>query len=319
MNMKNLSAKFSLICAGKIRSSHIALVFSLVVLFGVGMLGLGFKLGMENVKYPEHQLTVSLRTLFDREQNRLDETKLRVESSIDAMALRLGEMESRLLRLDALGERLVELGDFDDGEFDFDSNPAMGGPESLDELEMDTSLPDLFNEISSLQTRLDDREMQLSLIEELIMHTNLDDAIHPAGKPINNGWISSYFGMRKDPFTGRRAMHKGMDFTGKAGSDVVAVADGVVTWAGDRNGYGNLIEINHGKGFVTRYGHNNKMLVQVGDRVRQGQAIALMGSSGRSTGPHVHFEVIRNGKTINPTKYIRAKRNESDTSTPPAS
>jgi murein DD-endopeptidase MepM/ murein hydrolase activator NlpD len=105
-------------------------------------------------------------------------------------------------------------------------------------------------------------------------------------------------------------MHKGMDFAGKEGSDVVAVAAGVVTWAGDRYGYGKLVEINHGKGFVTRYGHNKALKVDVGDRVKQGQIIAQMGSSGRSTGPHVHFEVIRNDKTVNPIKYIQAKRTQ---------
>ncbi|MCU7861168.1 MAG: M23 family metallopeptidase, partial [Candidatus Thiodiazotropha sp. (ex Lucinoma kastoroae)] len=130
------------------------------------------------------------------------------------------------------------------------------------------------------------------------------------GRPVQKGWISSYFGMRNDPFTGKRSMHKGMDFAGKDGSGVVAVAAGVVTWAGDRHDFGKLIEINHGKGYITRYGHNKKILVGMGDRIKQGQIIAEMGSTGRSTGPHVHFEVVRNGKTIDPTKYILTKRNQ---------
>ncbi|MCG8123970.1 MAG: M23 family metallopeptidase, partial [Candidatus Thiodiazotropha taylori] len=103
---------------------------------------------------------------------------------------------------------------------------------------------------------------------------------------------------------------KGMDFAGKAGSEVVAVAAGGVTWADDRYGYGKLVEINHGKGYITRYGHNAEILVEIGDRVKQGEVVAKMGSTGRSTGPHVHFEVVRNGKIVDPTKYILSKRNK---------
>jgi murein DD-endopeptidase MepM/ murein hydrolase activator NlpD len=142
------------------------------------------------------------------------------------------------------------------------------------------------------------------------MNSKLAETLHPAGKPIKKGWISSYYGMRNDPFSGKRTMHKGMDFAGKEGSEVVAVAAGVVTWSGKRSGYGKLVEINHGKGYITRYGHNKTVLVNVGDRVKQGQTISRMGSSGRSTGPHVHFEVLLNDKVVNPTKYIQAKRNQ---------
>ena len=103
-------------------------------------------------------------------------------------------------------------------------------------------------------------------------------------------------------------MHKGMDFAGQMDSDVVATAAGVVTWAGKRYGYGNLIEINHGNGYSTRYGHCHKVLVKVGDTVKPGQKIALMGSTGRSTGPHVHYEVLKNGRQINPANFVRASR-----------
>jgi murein DD-endopeptidase MepM/ murein hydrolase activator NlpD len=121
---------------------------------------------------------------------------------------------------------------------------------------------------------------------------------------VHEGYISSYFGERMDPFNGEEAMHKGVDFATDAGSDVLAVAAGIVTWAGPREGYGNLVEINHGNGYTTRYAHNAQMLVHVGDEVQRGQAVAVVGSTGRSTGPHVHFEVVRDGRQIDPMAYV---------------
>ncbi len=163
--------------------------------------------------------------------------------------------------------------------------------------------------MDKLAAQVEDRAQQLSLLESMLMTRGLEKEVLPEGRPITSGWLSSYFGMRTDPFTGRQERHKGVDFAGKAGSDVVAVAAGVVTWAGRRFGYGQLVEINHGNGYTTRYGHNQKIKVQVGDAVKKGQALALMGSTGRSTGPHVHFEVLRDGKPVDPMQYISAKGN----------
>jgi murein DD-endopeptidase MepM/ murein hydrolase activator NlpD len=136
------------------------------------------------------------------------------------------------------------------------------------------------------------------------MTRNLRERIIPSGRAVEQGHLSSKFGKRIDPFTGKQEQHKGIDVAGKEGSRIMAVGDGVVTWSGERTGYGNLVEINHGDGFVTRYGHNKLPLVNAGETVRKGQAIALMGSTGRSTGPHVHIEVVHNGKQVNPTKYL---------------
>jgi murein DD-endopeptidase MepM/ murein hydrolase activator NlpD len=131
--------------------------------------------------------------------------------------------------------------------------------------------------------------------------------VYVSGRPIKSGWLSSYYGTRKDPFTGSPAHHKGIDFAGKQGDDVIATGSGIISWAGDRYGYGQLIEIDHGNGYKTRYGHNDKILVAVGEVVDKGQQIAQMGSSGRSTGPHVHYEILRSGKQINPLKYVYRK------------
>ncbi|MET0066312.1 MAG: M23 family metallopeptidase [Candidatus Thiodiazotropha sp.] len=288
----------------------IALFAGLALLFGLSMLYTGYRMGVSDTRFPEHQLVSSLKRTFDQERMMLEDVKQDTQSGIDALAVRVGQLQSQLLRLDALGERLVDIGGLDKGEFSFEVAPALGGPEAAQSLDEPSALPDLLHEMDQLEAMIEHRQQQLALVEDLIMNSNLEDAVHPTGRPVTKGWISSYFGMRNDPFTGKRTMHKGMDFAGKEGSDVVAVASGVVTWAGERSGYGELVEINHGKGYVTRYGHNKKVLVDIGDRVKQGEVIATMGSTGRSTGPHVHFEVVRNGKIVDPTKYILSKRNQ---------
>ena len=290
------------------RCLYASLVTVAVLLFGLGMLWTGYQIGLSDAEFPEHQLVVSLKRTFTEERRLLEDARADAQSEIDAMAVRMGQLQSQLLRLDALGERLVEIGRLDKGEFSFEEPPAVGGPEGIEGAEQQSALPDLLVEMQHLERLIEDRQHQLALVEDLIMNSNLEESLHPAGRPITKGWISSYYGMRNDPFNGKRSMHKGMDFAGKEGSEVVAVAAGVVTWAGERYGYGEMIEINHGKGIVTRYGHNKKLMVEVGDRIKQGQVIATMGSSGRSTGPHVHFEVMKNGKAVNPTKYIQSKR-----------
>jgi murein DD-endopeptidase MepM/ murein hydrolase activator NlpD len=295
-------------CSKAMRCFYASVITAALVAFGLGMLWAGYQIGIENAEFPEHQLVSNLQRIFDEERRQLSDAKNDAQNEIDALAIRMGQLQSQLIRLDALGERLVEIGRLDKGEFSFQEPPAIGGPGSEDALKGESALPDLLKEMQTLEEMIDNRQLQLALVEDLIMNSNLETSIHPAGRPIEKGWISSYFGMRNDPFSGKRTMHKGMDFAGKEGSNVVAVAAGVVTWAGHRYGYGELVEINHGKGYVTRYGHNKAVLVEIGDRIRPGQAIATMGSTGRSTGPHVHFEVVRNGKVVDPTKYISSKR-----------
>ncbi|MEJ2608822.1 MAG: M23 family metallopeptidase [Candidatus Thiodiazotropha sp.] len=287
-----------------------ALFLGVAALFGLIMFLVGYQTGINDAEFPEHQLVSSLKRTFTEERQFLDDVKQDAQSGLDALAIRVGQFQSQLLRLNALGERLVAMGGLDKGEFSFENRPAMGGPDVEPSLNEPSALPDLLTEMDRLDRALEQRQQQLSLVEDLIMNTNLEDSVHPAGRPVEKGWISSYFGIRTDPFTGKRSMHRGIDFAGKNHSDVVAVAAGVVTWAAERGGYGNLIEINHGKGYATRYGHNSELLVEIGDRVKQGQVIAKLGSSGRSTGPHVHFEVLRKGKVIDPTKYILSKRDE---------
>jgi murein DD-endopeptidase MepM/ murein hydrolase activator NlpD len=165
-------------------------------------------------------------------------------------------------------------------------------------------IPDLTQMLDGLERKVELRDSQLAALEGVILARDLNQQIHPEGRPTKGGFISSGFGERQDPFSGHEAFHRGIDFAGAAGSQVVAVATGVVTWAGQRSGYGSLVEVNHGNGYITRYAHNQRTLVTVGQTVTRGEAIALMGSTGRSTGPHVHFEVLKNGRQINPASFL---------------
>jgi murein DD-endopeptidase MepM/ murein hydrolase activator NlpD len=237
------------------------------------------------------------------QQAEIAATRHAAEVELDALTLRIGQMQAQMLRLNALGERLVGQADLDRNEFNFDVVPAIGGP---DEMQDKQSVPfsDFLSMLDQLDSELEDRQEMLSVLEVLLMSRSLHERVMPSGKPVEEGWLSSRYGKRSDPFTGKQDFHKGLDFAGKKGADVLAVGDGVVSWSGKRSGYGNLVEINHGNGYVTRYGHNQRHLVEVGDTVKKGQQVAMMGSSGRSTGPHVHFEVLRNGKRVDPAKYI---------------
>ncbi len=228
------------------------------------------------------------------------------EQNLDALALRMGEIQSRVVRLDALGRRLVEMADLDAEEFNFDAPPARGGPELVTEREP-FEVPDFLASLENLVRQLEDREPKLAVVEGTLMNRKLHAEVFPTGRPVKKGWISSVFGWRNDPINGKRAFHEGIDFAGRAESEVVAVAAGVVVWSGRRWGFGNTVEINHGNGYTTLYAHNEKNLVKVGETVKKGQVLALLGSTGRSNGPHVHFEVRRNGKAVNPIKFVREK------------
>ena len=230
-----------------------------------------------------------------------------VEQTLSAMTIKLAQMRSRLVRLDALGEQLTQIANLKGGEFDFSASAGLGGPEK-------TMMSELSDPISpqeeielifeSLENNLGDREAQLSVLQSMMSDNRLRTESVVAGRPIVKGWLSSEYGMRTDPFHGRKSWHNGVDFAGREGSDIIAVASGVVVWSGTKKGYGKMIEINHSDGYLTRYAHNRENLAKVGMLVKRGDVIASMGNTGRSTGPHVHFEVYKDGRTVNPATYI---------------
>jgi Peptidase family M23 len=294
---------------GRARQLNLGHPCTLAVLLGCVLVVLGstFALGLQLGRGNRERLMLSdttrLGDVLAVQKQQIEDLKAQLQLRVDAMAMRIGEMNAHVIRLDALGKRLTEMADIDSREFDFDRDPPRGGPEGDGE-GVSAQIPDLSNMVTDLEQRVDLRETQLAALENVILARDLKAQIHPEGRPVADGFISSYFGERSDPFDGRETFHKGVDFAGAVGSKVVAVAAGVVTWAGERSGYGKLVEINHGDGYVTRYAHNERTLVSVGQTVKRGEALALMGSTGRSTGPHLHFEVLRNGRQIDPMSFI---------------
>lgn len=244
------------------------------------------------------------------QEDALQELEARAQTSLNTMASRLSLLQSHVMRLDALGSRLADTAELEG--FEFERSPGLGGPhEDLRSVSGGGNQPsfpqfDFFGEVDELERALQDRHTQLSALETLLRNRRLEEQALPAGAPaIGDGtWVSSLYGYRSDPLTGAREFHQGVDFAGKLGTKVTAVADGIVIWSAPSYAYGNLVEISHGNGYVTKYAHNKRNLVSVGQKVEKGEVIALMGNSGRSTGPHVHFEVVKNGKHVNPGRYL---------------
>jgi murein DD-endopeptidase MepM/ murein hydrolase activator NlpD len=230
------------------------------------------------------------------------------KKQLTALTIKLAELQSHVLRLNALGDRLAETANIPEQEFNLDKLPVSGGPSSSTTSDISQkSFDQLLVEITGLENSLGHQENKLNMLESLTLGHHIENTRYLSGRPITKGWLSSYFGIRKDPFNGRATLHKGIDFAGQEDGDIIATASGVVSWSADRNDYGYLVEINHGDGFKTRYGHNKSLLVKTGDVVTKGQVIAKMGSTGRSTGPHVHYEILHNDKQIDPLKFVYRK------------
>lgn len=240
-----------------------------------------------------------VRKQLDLEQSRLDAAQDESQDKYLDMARELGKMQAGLDRLNALGETLAEMALIEPERFDFNAEPPIGGPVLAEIDRNDLDLP-----FESVGMQLELRRRQLDVLEHLLVVSQLHQQAAPQGWPVRKGWVSSAFGARTDPFTGKRSPHHGLDFAASEGSDIIAVASGVVVFSGRRAGYGNCVEINHGNGYVTRYAHAKRNLVQVGDRIERGQTIAHVGRSGRSTGPHLHFEVIVDGKRVDPAVFV---------------
>jgi murein DD-endopeptidase MepM/ murein hydrolase activator NlpD len=242
----------------------------------------------------------------DLKSQKADVEQIRQDTlaQLEALTLRMANLQARILRLDALGQRLTEISELDDGEFDFTQTPPIGGPETSEQEELE--VPDFIQALDILTREIEDKQQQLELLDSLMADQQIQSASFLSGRPIDRGWISSPYGRRIDPFTGNLAWHQGIDFaTGRTGTDVKAVASGVVTVAEDKQGYGMMVKVNHGNGYETLYAHDEKLLVKPGDIVKKGQVIALSGNTGRSTGPHVHFEVHKNGRVVDPSSYVQ--------------
>lgn len=288
-----------------------AVVTSLVLLAALSFMG-GRLTGMSrNAAAGE---IAELRAELARYEASLGDVREASQRDLNALALRLGELKAESTRLNALGERLTAVGKLEEGEFNFREPPAIGGPQMMGELSAVD--PDTFlSSLEELERQFAHQSEQLSVIEEFLLGREVELSLMPSGWPVKKGYISSHYGYRADPFTGGRDLHLGVDFNGDRGDPVYAVADGVVSFSGMHFGYGNMVEIDHGNGYRTRYAHHRQNLVKVGDVVKAGTQLAEMGSTGRSTGVHLHFEVWHNERPVNPLTFIKTARAEP----PPAS
>lgn len=298
----------------RVASTRLMLWLPLAMVMGL-MAGGGFWLGHQTSPGSTAVVDNSLSEEWIEEiavsRKALDGAREVIERNMLALSQRLGRLQAHVTRLDAVGRRMTEMASISPEEFDFDSEPAIGGPQTesyaLDD-GASQSLAELAANLDAFAAQLNQREREMKVLQDLMVASRLREQIYPSGQPVKRGWVSSGYGRRTDPFSGRRTMHKGVDFAAPHGTDVISAAAGVVTLAVSKNGYGKLVEINHGNGYTTRYGHNSELTVKVGERVVKGQVIAKVGSTGRSTGPHVHFEVRRNGRVVNPAEYIYATR-----------
>ena len=276
----------------------------------VTLAGLSYEFGVKKGVSKTQAAEETLAAEEARERaEALADLAVEAERRLQSMTLLLAELQSRVTRLDAVGMNLTQSAGLEPGEFNFNVPPALGGPLMTSQDDARELIPALEGELFALSTALDDREVQLDILSELIQGEQVKSDATPAGRPILSGWLSSRYGSRIDPFSGKKAWHEGIDFAGREGAQIVAVASGVVSWSGERAGYGKMVEVAHGDGVITRYAHNQENRVKVGDMVRRGDVVALMGNSGRSTGPHVHFEVHKNGRPVDPASYLHRTPN----------
>ena len=244
--------------------------------------------------YENHVRVNVVKTGLEQQAKLVDQLKTNTLEQVGGIVNQVAIMQNRINKMELLTATMAENAGLNKEDFTLSEEMQT----------LDASESSLTNQINKMAETLDFKIQQLTALESLMMGLNIERESELAGRPLGKGWLSSYYGVRKDPFTGRPAMHKGIDFAGKEGEDVIATGAGVVTWSGSRYGYGNLVEIDHGNGLRTRYGHNAELTVEVGDVVTKGQGIALVGNTGRSTGAHVHYEVLKNGQQVDPLPFI---------------
>jgi murein DD-endopeptidase MepM/ murein hydrolase activator NlpD len=284
---------------------HAVVAMLAVTLFAVAGGGIGFWLG----RYAElPQLLPATGTIASTQSPEPDYQPSQTASDpdLDAITTRIGDMQAELMRLNAVGERLVEMSGLSPEEFDFAAPPPQGGPDDGSPVK-DYTIKEIATELGSVVSLLKDRKRKLDVLEEAIMERRITAQSVPSGWPVPKGYITSNYGFRVHPVKRKRMFHQGVDFAAPRGTPILAVADGLVTFSGKKGGYGRMVEIKHVDGLVTRYAHNQVNLVKEGQQIRQGQKIGTVGSSGTATGPHVHFEVLRNGKHENPIRYAGRK------------
>ncbi len=248
--------------------------------------------------------------VFNKWQANIDEQtqilhglKDRTSSQGDVVKIHLADLKARLLKLESLGGRLADISGLDESEFDFSVPLAVGG--LMYEGKEESSWTQLQDDLDSFTQLLDRRETELTILDSVLFEQRVKENSDVGGYPVDKGWTSSPYGQRVDPFKGVKAWHAGVDITSRNKKSIVkSLAGGIVVYAGERQGYGKMVEVDHANGYVSRYAHHRELLVSEGMVIQKGDSVGIMGDSGRSTGPHVHIEVLKNGKNVNPARFL---------------
>ena len=276
-----------------------ALLVAAVVALSSSMFYLVFRHAAE-IKLPLVQ-----RLLLSAQEQQAQNAKEFMRENLNAMAIKLGQMQAQLMRLDALGERLSALAGIKPQEFRMSEPPGRGGALSTSIPAQDLSMHEFTWQLDALSKHMENRYDYLGILESRLFDAKVKRKLMPTVKPVDVQWNASSFGWRIDPITGQNAMHEGVDFLVDTGTPIHAAAGGLVVFADSHPQYGYMVEIDHGNDFTTRYAHASKLLVKAGDLIQRGGIIAESGSTGRSTGPHVHFEVRYKGIAQNPNRFLQ--------------
>jgi len=294
------TSKAIILGRGHIAGGCIVLVLTLFVLAAL--------LNYVTLRYAAETRDPRLFSLFfEAGRDDAEDSRAYLRDNLNAMSTRLGELQAQILRLDTLGERVARLAGFKPQDLALDREAVRGGAIASIPAEP-LSFVELARRLDVLARQVDDRSDKLGLLDSVFTLENVKKKLLPSGSPIATGMFSSQFGWRSDPFNGRPSLHEGIDFTAAPGLPILAAASGVVVASEYHPQYGNMIEIDHGNGLITRYAHCSRRLAKVGDVVMKGATIGEVGSSGRATGPHLHFEVRQNGVAQNPARFLRTAR-----------
>jgi murein DD-endopeptidase MepM/ murein hydrolase activator NlpD len=284
-----------------------------VFLIAFGILVAGFVLAtatyVVTMKFAVDLRNPYLRALMaSLHQDEAKRSEANMKENLDALAAKVGELQARILRLDAFGERLAKAAGIKREEFRFDERPGQGGP--VVPLGPDLTVPQFQRMLDDMSRLVDDRGEKLGVLDSFFMDDRLARKTVPTTMPVTGGYYSSNYGYRLDPITGHSEFHTGVDIVAGIGTKVMAAAGGVVSYSGTMPEYGNVVDVDHDNGLTSRYAHLSKRLVKVGDVVMKGQLIALVGNTGRTTGPHLHFEVREKGIPLNPNKFLAIGKRE---------
>ncbi len=278
-----------------------SLLFCIAVGAGVALGRIG-----NDPQYPLNPLL----SMQPTESEEVAAIRQKTEHQISALTAKVASLQAQVNRLNMVSDRLIDAANLSQDEFNFAELPPIGGPaQSSTELALG-DLNKMLIQMTDLEQSLQFEQTRFNLLESLELNHNIGMNSELSGRPVTSGYISSTFGVRTDPFNGTLTEHLGLDFAGDIGDPVYATAGGIVTWAGPKSGYGDMVEIEHPGGYRTRYGHSHRIDVEVGQMVNKGQQIATVGNSGRSTGPHVHYEVLKNGQQVDPISFVNNRPNK---------